>query len=50
VTVIEGTFDKMYGEAQAARLSLSQGIKDEGVKGFPDVVVSQNVSAGICHL
>ena len=50
VTVIEGTFDKMYGESQAARLSLRQGIQEEGVKGFPDVVVSTNVSDGICHL
>ena len=41
VTVIEGTFDKMYGESQAARLSLRQGIQEEGVKGFPDVVVSR---------
>ena len=50
VTVLEGTFDKMFGESQAARLSLRQGINDEGVKGFPDVVVSSNVSDGICHL
>ena len=50
VTVLEGTFDKMFGESQAARLSLRQGINDEGVKGFPDVVVSNNVSDGICHL
>merc|ERR1712088_2457 len=50
VTVLEGTFDKMFGESQAARLSLRQGINDEGVKGFPDVVVSTNVSDGICHL
>lgn len=50
VTVIEGTFDKMYGESQAARLSIRQGIQEEGVKGFPDVVVSTNVSDGICHL
>merc|ERR1711936_1528429 len=42
VTVLEGTFDKMFGESQAARLSLRQGINDEGVKGFPDVVVSSN--------
>ena len=40
----------MYGESQAARLSIRQGINEEGVKGFPDVVVSQNVSEGICHL
>ena len=50
VTVLEGTFARMYGETQAARLSLSQTIKDEGVKGFPDVVASNNISDGICHL
>merc|ERR1719411_2597824 len=42
VTVIEGTFDKMYGESQAARLSIRQGIQEEGLKGFPDVVVLTN--------
>ena len=50
VTVLEGPFSQMFGESQAARLSLRQAINDEGVKGFPDVVVSNNVSDGICHL
>jgi hypothetical protein len=50
VTVLEGEYSKMYGEAQAARLSIQQSIKQESVKGFPDVVVSRNVSDGICHL
>lgn len=50
VTVIEGSYSNMYGESQAARLSVRQAISDEGVKGFPDVVVSNNVSDGICHL
>ena len=50
VTVLEGTFAKMYGETQAAKLSLRQTINDEGVKGFPDVVASNNISDGICHL
>ena len=50
VTVVEGTFDKMYGEAQAAKLSIQQTIKDEGVKGFADVVVSGDISEGVCHL
>jgi len=40
----------MYAEAQAARISIRQGLKDEGVKGFADVVVSNNVSEGICHV
>ncbi len=50
VTVLEGIFDKMYGEAQAAKMSMQQTIKDEQVKGFADVVVSSNTSEGICHL
>ena len=50
VTVLEGTYAKMYGEVQAAKLSLRQTINEEGVKGFPDVVASNNISDGICHL
>lgn len=50
VTVIEGTFSSMYAEAQAAKVSIRQCINEEGVKGFPDVVVSKNISDGICHL
>ena len=50
VTVLEGTYAKMYGEVQAAKLSLRQSINEEGVKGFPDVVASNNISDGICHL
>ena len=50
VTVLEGTYSKMYGEAQAAKMSIQQTIKDTGVKGFADIVVSSNISDGICHL
>lgn len=50
MTVLEGNFATMYGEAQAAKMSMQQTIKDEQVKGFADVVVSGNVSEGICHL
>lgn len=50
MTVVEGSFTKMYGESQAAKQSLRQAIRDEGAKGFPDVVASSNVSEGICHL
>ena len=50
MTVLEGHFSKMYGEAQAAKMSMQQVIKDEQVKGFADVVVSSNISDGICHL
>jgi hypothetical protein len=50
VTVIEGTYAQMYAEAQAAKVSIRHCINEEGVKGFPDVVVSKNISDGICHL
>ncbi len=50
MTVLEGEFSKMYGEAQAAKMSIQQTIKDNAVKGFADIVVSSNISEGICHL
>jgi len=40
----------MYGEAQAAKMSIQQTVKEENVKGFADVVASANISDGICHL
>lgn len=50
VTVVEGQFGKMYGEAQAARQSIRQAIESENVKGFPEVVVTESVTDGISHL
>ena len=50
VAVVEGDYSHMYGEAQAAKVSLQNAIKEEGVKGFADVVVTNNTSEGICHL
>lgn len=49
-TVVEGEFGKMYGESQAARLSLKQVIESEAVKGFPEVVVGESISDCICHM
>merc|ERR1719220_3241229 len=49
-TCLEGEFSAMYAESQAARNSIRQGLGEEGVKGFADVVVSNNISEGICHL
>ena len=40
----------MYAEAQAVRNSIRQALRDEGVKGFADVVVSTNTTEGICHV
>ncbi len=50
MSVLEGNFTSMYGEAQGAKLSIQKTIKEEGVKGFADVAVSKNVSDGVCHL
>jgi len=49
-TCLEGEFSAMYAESQAARNSIRQGLGEEGVKGFADVVVSNNISEGICHV
>ena len=49
-TCLEGDFSKMFAEAQAAKNSIRQGLRDEGCKGFSDVVVSNNVTEGICHV
>lgn len=49
-TCLEGDFSKMYAEAQAAKSSIRQALRDESVKGFADVIVSTNVSEGICHV
>ncbi|KFM79937.1 Solute carrier family 12 member 4, partial [Stegodyphus mimosarum] len=48
--VLDGEFTKRYSEAQAAKLSLKKIMMEEKVKGFADVVVSPNVSNGLCHL
>ena len=49
-TVVQGEYGKMYAEAQAARVSLRQVINNENVKGFPEVVVGDNISDCICHM
>ncbi|XP_023327909.1 solute carrier family 12 member 4 isoform X2 [Eurytemora carolleeae] len=49
-TVVQGEFGKMYGESQAARQSLKQVIETEQVKGFPEVVVNESITDGICHM
>lgn len=48
--VLEGAYRKMYSESQAAKLSLKKAMEDEKVKGFAEVVVTNNVTDGICHL
>ena len=49
-TCLEGEFSQMYAEAQAAKISLRQGLRDEGVKGFADVCVSSRSTDGIAHV
>ncbi|KAK3754150.1 hypothetical protein RRG08_024223 [Elysia crispata] len=49
-SVLEGEFKDRYPDAQAARQSLINIIKDCGVKGFWDVIISKNVSEGLCQL
>ncbi|XP_054710276.1 LOW QUALITY PROTEIN: solute carrier family 12 member 4-like [Uloborus diversus] len=48
-SVLEGAYEKMYSEAQAAKLSLKRAMDDEKVKGFSDVVVAKDLKEGICH-
>ena len=50
VSVLEGNFQSMFGEMQTAKLSIKRTITEEGVKGFSDVVISRNISDGVCHL
>ena len=50
MSVLEGDFSKMYSHAQAAKQSVQRTIKEEGVKGFADVAVSQNASESICQM
>merc|ERR1719220_683990 len=49
-TCLDGEYHAMYAESQAARNSIRQGLREEGCKGFADVVVSNNISEGICHV
>jgi len=49
-TVVQGEYGKMFAESQAARVSLRQVINSEAVKGFPEVVVGENISDCICHM
>ncbi|XP_077982777.1 solute carrier family 12 member 4-like isoform X2 [Glandiceps talaboti] len=49
-SVIEGDFLECFGEAQAAKLSLKKWMADEKVRGFAKVLVSKEVSQGLCSL
>ncbi|XP_052816164.1 solute carrier family 12 member 6-like isoform X2 [Mya arenaria] len=49
-SVLEGKWKERYADAQAARQNLQKVIDSTGVKGFADVIVSESVTGGLCHL
>ncbi|XP_061166626.1 solute carrier family 12 member 4-like [Saccostrea echinata] len=49
-SVIEGKYMERYDDAQVAKQKLSRTIEQFGVKGFSDVLVSESVSVGMCHM
>ncbi|XP_052274577.1 solute carrier family 12 member 6-like isoform X2 [Dreissena polymorpha] len=49
-SVLEGKFKERFADAQAAKQNLQKVIDSTDVKGFPDVIVSENITIGLCHL
>lgn len=49
-SVIDGSWQEKFADAQAAKQNLQKVIEQTGVKGFADVVVSENITSGLCHL
>lgn len=50
VAVISGDYTRASSEALAAKQNLRKCMDEEKVKGFVDILVSRNVSDGLCHL
>lgn len=50
VSLMQGDFTKLAGEAAAAKQSLRKLMDDEKVKGFCDVMVASNVADGLSHV
>ncbi|XP_054278489.1 solute carrier family 12 member 4 isoform X2 [Macrosteles quadrilineatus] len=50
VSVIPGEYTRCSGEALAAKQSLRKTMEEEKVKGFVDVLVSQDIAEGVSHL
>lgn len=46
-SVIEGSYGNHFADAQAAQQSLRKAMKKDKVKGFAEVVVSEDVVSGI---
>ncbi|XP_069112002.1 solute carrier family 12 member 4-like isoform X2 [Argopecten irradians] len=49
-SVVEGDFKERYADAQAAKQTLTKLVESTGVKGFADLVISANVTEGLCHM
>lgn len=49
-SVLPGDFKEKFADAQAAKQSLNKLIEKTGIKGFADVVISKDVTEGLCHL
>ncbi|KAG5884024.1 hypothetical protein JTB14_014798 [Gonioctena quinquepunctata] len=49
-SVIGGDFPRSYGEAMAAKQSLSKTMEEEKVKGFAEILVARDISEGLSNL
>ncbi|XP_060063125.1 solute carrier family 12 member 4-like [Ylistrum balloti] len=49
-SVVEGDYKERYADAQAAKQTLSKLVETSGAKGFADLVISNNVTEGLCHM
>ncbi|CAG9828614.1 unnamed protein product [Diabrotica balteata] len=49
-SVINGDFTRSYGEAMAAKQSLSKTMEEERVKGFAEILVARDITEGLSDL
>ncbi|XP_057655789.1 solute carrier family 12 member 4 isoform X1 [Diorhabda carinulata] len=49
-SVIGGDFTRCYGEAMAAKQSLSKTMEEEKVKGFAEILVARDITEGLSDL
>ena len=49
-TVIQGSYADKYAEAQAAQQTVTKCLQEQKTKGFAEVLVAEDVTAGINHL
>lgn len=50
VSVLGGEFPQRAGEASTAKQNLRKCMDEEKVKGFVDVLVTNNIPEGLSHL